>query len=188
MIWKRAGTNDWWIDCWRIRGMANDGLGIGWISGATAIGGVWGDQFAEQSEAYLAWRDWIVESLNQNLGYDEMIRQMLAADELYPNDASRLRATGFLARNYFSIQPSSMDGRDRGTCFQGILGLTMNCVRCHDHKYDPFEQIDYYRLRAFFEPYHVRLDCVPPEIDLARMAFRASSMGSWRKQPIFVRG
>lgn len=44
----------------------------------------------------------------------------------------------------------------------------MNCSRCHDHKYDPIEQADYYRLRAFFEPYHVRLDVVPGEPDLSR--------------------
>src|SRR5262249_53627608 len=44
------------------------------------------------------WRDWIVESLNADLGYDEMVREMLAADELYPDDFGRIRATGFLVR------------------------------------------------------------------------------------------
>ena len=47
------------------------------------------------------WRDWVVESFNADLGYDEMIRQMLAADELYPTDPQKLRATGYLARSYF---------------------------------------------------------------------------------------
>ena len=49
------------------------------------------------------WRDWIIESLNADMGYDEMVRQMLAADELYPNDLDKLRATGFLARQYFKF-------------------------------------------------------------------------------------
>lgn len=48
------------------------------------------------------WRDWIIESLNDDKGYDQMLREMLAADELYPNDLRRLRATGFLARHYSS--------------------------------------------------------------------------------------
>src|SRR5204863_4382541 len=47
------------------------------------------------------WRDWIIESLNADKGYDQMVREMLAADELYPDDLGRLRATGFLARHYF---------------------------------------------------------------------------------------
>jgi len=53
------------------------------------------------------WRDWIVDSLNANVPYDEMIRSMLAADELYPNDLEKLRATGFLVRNYFIFNRNS---------------------------------------------------------------------------------
>src|SRR5436305_946770 len=104
------------------------------------------------------WRDWIVESLNADKGYDQMLREMLAADELYPNDPDRLRATGFLARSYFLFNRNTWLDEVVEHTSKGLLGLTFNCTKCHDHKYDPFKQQDYYRFRAFFEPYQVRTD------------------------------
>jgi hypothetical protein len=111
------------------------------------------------------WRDWIVESVNADRGYDEMLRAMLAADELYPNDLDRLRATGFLARSYFIFNRNTWLEDVLEHTGKAFLGLTLNCARCHDHKYDPIGQRDYYRLRAFFEPYQVRTDEVPGETD-----------------------
>mgnify|MGYP003339563331 CR=1 FL=1 len=60
-----------------------------------------GDQLRNSQKHIWHWRDWIVESLNADLPYDEMIRRMLAADELHPANPDALRATGFLARDYF---------------------------------------------------------------------------------------
>jgi len=114
------------------------------------------------------WRDWIVESLNDDLGYDEMIRQMLAADELYPDDLAKLRATGYLVRNYFKFNRNTWLEQVVEHTSKSFLGLTMNCARCHDHKYDPFPQRDFYRMRAFFEPYQVRTDQLPGETDLEK--------------------
>ena len=114
------------------------------------------------------WRDWIVESLNSDKGYDQMLREMLAADELYPNDLDRLRATGYLARQYFIFNRTTWLDETIEHTAKGMLGLTFNCAKCHDHKYDPFSQTEYYQLRSIFEPYQVRTEMVPGEIDFEK--------------------
>jgi len=114
------------------------------------------------------WRDWIIESLNADKGYDQMVREMLAADELYPNDLDKLRATGFLARHYFKFNRNTWLEETVEHTGKAFLGLTLNCAKCHDHKYDPISQQDYYRFRAFFEPYQVRTDEVPGEVDFEK--------------------
>lgn len=111
------------------------------------------------------WRDWIVESLNEDKGYDEMILEMFAADELYPGDVEKLRATGYLARNFHSDRNQSMDDVVTHTS-QAFLGVTIGCSKCHDHMYDPFPQTDYYAMRAVFDPFRVRTDRVPGELDV----------------------
>lgn len=140
-----------WMDIWRY----SDWWGLG-------------DQLRNSQKHIWHWRDWIVESLNEDLAYDEMIRQMLAADELYPNDLQRIRATGYLARNYFLFNRNQWLDETVEHVSKGFLGLTMNCAKCHDHKYDPLLHTDYYQLRAFFEPYHVRLDITTTTTDLTQ--------------------
>ncbi|MGD9647168.1 MAG: PSD1 and planctomycete cytochrome C domain-containing protein [Pirellulales bacterium] len=142
-----------WMDIWRY----SDWWGLG-------------SQLRNSQPHIWHWRDWIIESLNADLPYDEMVRLMLSADESHPNDLQRLRATGFLARNYFLFNRNQWLDETVEHVSKGLLGLTINCAKCHDHKYDPIEQVDYYRLRAFFEPYHVRQDMVPGEADLTRDA------------------
>ena len=139
-----------WMDIWRY----SDWWGLG-------------EELRNSQKQIWHWRDWIVESLNGDLPYDEMLRGMLAADELYPNDLDKLRASGFLARNYFLFNRNQWMDETVEHVAKGFLGLTINCAKCHDHKYDPFSQRDYYRMRAFFEPYHVRVDLRPGTADLA---------------------
>jgi hypothetical protein len=111
-------------------------------------------------------RDWIIESLNADKGYDRMAVEMLAADELAPTDPSTLRATGFLARNWHKFNRNTwLDATVEHTA-KAFLGVTMNCCRCHDHKYDPISQQEYYRFRAIFEPHEVRTDRVPGQPDI----------------------
>ena len=104
------------------------------------------------------WRDWVVDAFNRNLGYDQFLTEQLAGD-LLP-DASRDQ---ILATTFNRLHPQKVEGgsvpeefrieyvADRtqtvGTAF---LGLTMECCRCHSHKYDPITQTEYYELSAFF--------------------------------------
>jgi hypothetical protein len=72
---------------------------------------------------------------------------------------------------------------------KGFLGLTFNCAKCHDHKYDPISQADYYRFRAFFEPYQLRTDQVPGEIDFGKGGIsRAFDCNLDAPTYLFVRG
>ena len=112
------------------------------------------------------WRDWIVQSLNADKGYDRMIVEMLAGDEIAPGDPSILPATGFLARNYHSSNRNIwLDSTVEHTA-KAFLGMTLNCARCHDHKYDAIAQPEYYRFRAIFEPLDVRTDRMPGQSDV----------------------
>jgi hypothetical protein len=111
------------------------------------------------------WRDWIVESLNADKGYDRMLQEMLAGDEIAPTDSNTLRATGFLVRNWHKFNRNTwLEGTVEHTA-KAFLGVTMNCCRCHDHKFDPIGQAEYFQFRAIFEPHDVRTDRVPGEPD-----------------------
>lgn len=142
-----------WMDVWRY----SDWWGLG-------------DQLRNSQLHIWHWRDWIIESLNEDMPYDKMIELMLAGDEIEPTNLSQLRATGFLARNYFLFNRNQWMDDTVEHVSKSMLGLTMNCAKCHDHKYDPIKQTDFYRMRAIFEPYHVRLDQVEGEVDLNRNA------------------
>ncbi|QDV35279.1 PSD1 and planctomycete cytochrome C domain-containing protein [Tautonia plasticadhaerens] len=111
------------------------------------------------------WRDWIVRELNDDSGYDHMVRMMLAADELAPGDPEELPATGFVVRNFYRWNYNSWLADSVEHTGKAFLGLTINCAHCHDHKYDPIRHEDYFALRAVFEPIELRHDRVPGEPD-----------------------
>ncbi len=137
-----------WMDVWRY----SDWYGLG--------------QEARYSHPHLwHWRDWIVASLNADKGYDQMVLEMLAGDELAPDDPKTIRATGFLVRNWDIFNRNAWLANTVEHTARAFLGLTIQCARCHDHKYDPISQSDYYRFRAFFEPYQIRIDRVPRQPD-----------------------
>ena len=119
----------------------------------------------EQRPQIWRWRDWIVRSLNEDNGYDQMVRAMLAADELAPDDPAAAVATGYLIRNWYALNPNDWMRANVEHASKAFLGLTFHCAHCHDHKYDPITQDDYFRLRAFFEPINIRQDRVAGEAD-----------------------
>jgi hypothetical protein len=137
-----------WMDVWRY----SDWTG-------------YGNEIRYSQRHIWRWRDWIVESLNADKGYDQMVQEMLAADELAPGDDNAVRATGFLARNWYKFDRDSWLDDVVDHTSKAFLGVTAKCARCHDHKYDPISQREYYALRAFFEPYDVRTDGVPGQSD-----------------------
>lgn len=106
-----------------------------------------------------AWRyrDYVIDSLNQDKPYDRFVQEQLAGDELFPDSPDALVATGFL--RHWIYEYNNRDARGQwdlilnevtDTTADVFLGLGLQCARCHDHKYDPLLQRDFYRLRAVF--------------------------------------
>ncbi|MDB5330120.1 MAG: Planctomycete cytochrome [Phycisphaerales bacterium] len=110
-----------------------------------------------------AWRyrDWVIAALNADMPYDEFARMQIAGDVLKPGDADGIIATGFLTAGAWdevgqNQQSAAMKAVVRfdeledlvGTTAQTFLGLTVNCARCHDHKFDPIPQAEYYRIAS----------------------------------------
>jgi hypothetical protein len=135
------------------------------------------------------WRDWSIESLNKNKPYNRMIEEMIAGDEIAPADPDVVRATGYLARNWYMFNRNVWLQDAVEYTSASFLGMTMKCARCHTHKYDPIPQVDYYRLRAYFEPHDVRTDRVQGQADtmkagLARVYDADDAKPTYR----FIRG
>ena len=116
--------------------------------------------FEADREQYHMWRyrDYVIRSLNADKPYDRFVKEQVAGDEIAPNDADAVIATGFLRLGPFFQTTIAAQSRQMvldeitGTVSSVFLGLTVGCAQCHDHKYDPFPQKDYYRLQAFFAP------------------------------------
>jgi hypothetical protein len=112
----------------------------------------------DRPTAYV-YRDFVIKALNADLPYDRFVKWQLAGDEYAPDDPLALAATGFLAAGVHSTQITANEVEKHrydemddmlATTGTSMLGLTLGCARCHDHKYDPVPQADYYRLLATF--------------------------------------
>lgn len=108
----------------------------------------------ERRYAYAyTYRDWLVSAFNRDLPYDEFLIQQLAGDHVAENEGNRqaYAAMGFLTlgRRFLNRQPDIIDDRI-DVVTRGMLGLTVSCARCHDHKFDPIPIEDYYSLYGVF--------------------------------------
>jgi hypothetical protein len=141
------------------------------LLGSTAYGERWAqpwldlaryaesDGFKSDKTRPNAWRyrDWVVKALNSDMPYDRFVALQLAGDEVAPGDPEAFVATGF-NRNWPFEDNNMVPGLNRQLILDDVtdttasvfLGLTVACARCHDHKYDPISQRDYYRLQAVF--------------------------------------
>lgn len=101
-----------------------------------------------------AWtyRDWVVSSLNEDMPYDRFLLLQLAADQVLDRRPGDEAAMGFLTigRRFLGVKHDIIDDRI-DVVTRGMLGLTVGCARCHDHKYDPIPAADYYALHGVFD-------------------------------------
>lgn len=125
-----------------------------------------------------AWRyrDYVIQSFNDDKPFDQFTREQIAGDEIAPRDPEALIATGFLRHGIYEYNQRDAETQWRDmlnditdTVGDTFLGMGMGCARCHDHKFDPILQKDYFRLQAFFAniamPYHAPV-ATPQEIAL----------------------
>jgi hypothetical protein len=113
---------------------------------------------AERTQAW-RYRDYVIDSFNANKKYDRFLQEQIAGDELWPGNAEALIATGFLRAGPEHVVGGNVDEEQNRqevltemTTVTGsaLLGMTLQCARCHNHKFDPIPQSDHYRLQAVF--------------------------------------
>ncbi len=106
------------------------------------------ERFLVQAPAY---RDWVVSAFQNDIPYDRFLLLQLAADQI-AEDPHDIAAMGFLTvgRRFLGVTPDIIDDRIDTVC-RGMLGLTVSCARCHDHKYDPIPTADYYSFYGVFQ-------------------------------------
>lgn len=120
------------------------------------------------------YRDYVIQAFNNDKPYDQFVTEQLAGDELLHKTPDSIVATGFYRLGRLDDEPADVelayyDDLDDivTTTGQTLLGLSINCARCHDHKIDPIPQSDYYSLLAFFRGVRVRentvMEIVQPE-------------------------
>jgi hypothetical protein len=149
-----------------------------------------GDQLRPNAYRY---RDYVIDSFNNDRPFDEFIRQQIAGDELEPDNPDALIATGFLrlypdednAANLYQRRQEILDDVTDTTSLT-FLGLAMGCAQCHDHKFDDIPQTDYYRLQAFFVSMADRDDLTIA--DTFSIESYTTELARWQEATAAIRG
>ena len=147
------------------------------------------DDFRPQAWRY---RDYVIQSFNEDKPYDRFVQEQLAGDELFPGDPAALTATGYLRHWIYEYNLRDVRGQwttilndITDTTADVFLGLGLQCARCHDHKFDPILQKDYFRLQAFLAPILPREDLVAAT-DAEKRA-HAAKLAEWEKKTAGLR-
>jgi len=138
------------------------------------------------------YRDYVIRAWNDDIPYDRFVQAQLAGDELFPNDPDALIATGFNRlwpdesnASNVELARQSMLNDMTGTVGAVFLGMSFGCAQCHDHKFDPILQKDFYRLQAFFAP------MIPVQRvtvgDKQALADYQTDLAKWRTETAVVR-
>jgi hypothetical protein len=141
-----------------------------------------------------AWRyrDYVIRSLNADKPYDRFVQEQIAGDELWPEDPDARIATGYLTLWIYEYnnrdaagQVSTILNDVTDTTSDVFLGQGVQCARCHDHKFDPILQKDYFRLQAFFAPMLPKDEA--PIVSGGERAAWEQEMAGWNKKAADVR-
>lgn len=146
-----------------------------------------------------AWpyRDYVIRAMNEDKPYSRFVREQIAGDVLYPNTRDGIEALGFIAAGpwdligHAEVPESKIDGKiarhlDRDDMVTNALGtfmsLTIQCAACHDHKFDPVTQVDYYRLQAVFAALDRADHAYDPDVEVAhRRRIRQQALDEAKK-------
>ena len=147
------------------------------------------DGYREDGYRPDAWpyRDYVIKSFNEDKPYDQFVREQLAGDEIAPEDPDVLVATGYLRHGIYEwnqadaeMQRELIETELADVTGELFLGMSIGCAKCHDHKFDPILQKDYYRMRSFFAPVQWRDDL--PLATVEEKKAHSDAMAKWESE------
>ena len=153
---NNANAYEQWVDHLLAKPAFGEKMAVYWLDLAR-----YADSYGYQDDnvrTQWPWRDWVIHAFNENMPYDKFISWQLAGDLLPKATKEQILATAFNRNHKFTEEGGVIDEEyrveyvvDRTNTFgRGVLGMSVECAKCHDHKYDPISQKEYYQLFAFF--------------------------------------